>query len=113
MAGLAIVKPPVEAAIRALFAEVAGLGVDERERPFFELVILAPRGKVAGPGQVLRDAVGQELDAGKGIAQALFDQADGKVGDVDADPGPPEFLSRMNGGAATAERIKHHIAGVG
>ena len=75
MAGLAVVKPPVKPAIRALFAKVAGLGVDEGQRPFFKLMILAPRGEVLGPGQVLRDAVGKELDAGEGRTQALFDQA--------------------------------------
>lgn len=79
------VKPPVKTAIRALFPEVAGLGGDEGERPFLEFMILAPRRKVAGGVDVLRDAVGGELDGRKGIAQALFDQADGKVGDVDAD----------------------------
>jgi hypothetical protein len=26
---------------------------------------------------------------------------------------PPEFLGRMDSGAAAAERVKHHIAGVG
>lgn len=107
------VEPPVEATIRALLAEVAGLGGDEGERPFLELMVFAPRRKVAGGVDVLRDAVGGELDGRKGIAQALFDQADGKVGDVDADPLPPEFFRRMDGGAATAERVKHHIAGVG
>lgn len=53
--------------------------------------------------EVLRDAVGGELDGRKGIAQALFDQSDGKVGDVDADPTPPEFFRRMDGGRAAAE----------
>lgn len=53
------VEPPVEAAIRARLAEVAGLGGDEGERPFFELMILAPRGEVAGGVDVLRDAVGK------------------------------------------------------
>ncbi len=75
-------------------------------------MILALRGKVAGGVDVLRDAVGGELDGGKGIAQALFDQADGKVGDVDANPLPTELFRRMDGGAAVAERVEHHIAGV-
>ncbi len=29
------------------------------------------------------------------LAQSLFDQANGKVGDVGADPLPPEFFRRM------------------
>ncbi|MFO1201357.1 MAG: hypothetical protein U1E58_01830 [Tabrizicola sp.] len=45
-------------------------------------MILAARRKVAGGVDVLRDAVGGELDRGEGIAKALFDQADGKVGDA-------------------------------
>jgi hypothetical protein len=99
MAGLAVVEPPVEASVCALLAEVAGLGVDEGERPFLELMILAPRGEVLRAGEVLWDAVGEEPDAGKGIAQALFDQADGKVGDIDAYPLPPQLFRRMDGGA--------------
>ena len=49
----------------------------------------------------------------EGVAQALLDQADGEVGDVDADPLPPELLRRVDGGAAAAERVEHHVAGVG
>jgi hypothetical protein len=50
-----------------------------------------PGGEVTRADKVLRDAVGEELDGREGRASALFDQADGKVGDVDADPLPPEF----------------------
>ena len=57
--------------------------------------------------------MGGELHVREGVAQALLDQADGEVGDVDADPMPPEFLRRMDGGAAAAERVEHHVAGVG
>ena len=89
------------------------MGVDQGQRPFFKLVILAPRGKVFRARQVLRRAVGEELDIREGRAQTLFDQADGKMGDVDADPTTPKFLGGMDGGAAAAERVKHHIAGVG
>ncbi len=53
------------------------------------------------------------LDAGEGVAQALLDQRDGKVRDVDADPSAPEFLSRVNGGAAATEGVKHHVAFIG
>ena len=57
--------------------------------------------------------MGGELHALEGIAQPLFDQPDGKVGHVDPDPLPPQFLRRVHGGAAAAERIEHHIAGIG
>lgn len=36
------VEPPVQAPVRALLAEVAGLGGEEGERPFLELMILGP-----------------------------------------------------------------------
>ena len=102
---------------RRLLAEVAGLGGDQAERPLLELevvvLVVAPApGEVAGAGEVLRHAVGVEGDAGEGVAQALLDQADGEVGDVDADPLPPELLRRVHGGAAAAERVEHHLAGV-
>ncbi len=57
--------------------------------------------------------MGLERDVFEGVAQALFDQADGKVGDVDANPLSPEFFGGVDGGAAAAERVKHHVAGVG
>lgn len=106
-------EPPVKAAIGAFLAEVAGPGGDEGERSSLELKILAARSEVAGGVDVWRDAVGGEQDGGEGIAQAFLRQADGKVGDVDADPMPPEYFRRMDGGAAAAERIKHPVAGAG
>jgi hypothetical protein len=35
------------------------------------------------------------------------------VGDVDADPLAPELLRGDHGGAAAAEGVEHHVAGVG
>jgi hypothetical protein len=35
------------------------------------------------------------------------------VRDVDADPLAPQLLRRVHRGAAAAERIEHHVAGVG
>ena len=55
-------------------------------------MMLAARRKVAGGVDVLRDAVGDELERGEGVTQALFDQADGKMGDVDPDPSSAELL---------------------
>jgi hypothetical protein len=99
--GLAKIEVAVDATVRALLREVAGLGVDQRQRPFLELEalfrILAPApGEIAGPAQVLRHAMGGEGDRGEGVAQPLLDQADGEMGHVDADPAPPEFLRRMD-----------------
>jgi hypothetical protein len=81
----------VDALVGAAFGLVAGLGGDEGERPFLELEIVAPvlappAGEVAGARDILGHAVGGEGDLGDGVAQALLDQPDGEVGDVDADP---------------------------
>lgn len=53
-----------------------------------------------------------KLQAGKRLLQPLFDQADGEVGDVNADPLAPQLLCGVDGGAAPAERIKHYVAGI-
>ena len=39
------------------------------------------------------------------LAQAIIEQTDGQMGDVDADPLAVELLGGMNGGAADAERV--------
>jgi hypothetical protein len=57
--------------------------------------------------------MGGEGDLGEGIAQAFFDQPDGQMGDVDADPLAAQLLGGVDGGAAAAERVEHHVAGVG
>ncbi len=57
--------------------------------------------------------MGLELHPRKRIAKPLFNQPDGKVGDINPDPLPPEFLRRLNRGATTEERVEHDIAGVG
>jgi hypothetical protein len=35
------------------------------------------------------------------------------VGDVDPDPLPSELLRRIDRGSAAAERVEHHVAGIG
>jgi hypothetical protein len=51
-------------------------------------------------------------DARKGVVQALLDQRDGEVRDVDPDPLPPELLRGMDGRAAAAEGVEHDVGGV-
>ena len=75
-------------------------------------MILVAFGQVAGTGQVLGCAVNLKGDARKGIFETLLDQADSQVGDVDAYPLAAQFLRGVNRRAATAERIKNHVAGV-
>jgi hypothetical protein len=80
--------------------------------PFLELVVLAALGEVAGAGEVLRGAVGGEGHLREGVAQALLDQADGEVGDVDADPLPSQLLRRtvvpqpQNGSSTTSPGLE-------
>ena len=49
----------------------------------------------------------------EGIGEALLDEADGEVGDVDPDPAAIEALGYLNGGAAAAEGIEDYVAFVG
>lgn len=52
-----------------------------------------PRRHAARPGDVLRGAMSLELHSRKGIAPALFDQPDGQMGHVNANPLPPLFCA--------------------
>ena len=47
------------------------------------------------------------------VVQTLLDEADGEVGDVDADPAAIEALRGGDGSAATAEGIENYVAFVG
>ena len=49
----------------------------------------------------------------EGVGEALLDEADGEVGDVDADPAAVEALRDLDGGAAAAEGIENDVAFVG
>jgi len=114
LGGLAVrfeVDDPVDAGIRALLLAAVGYGVDQRHGPPLEL-ILVPLGQVAGAGQVLGRAVNFEGNAGKGVLKALLDQADGQVGDVDPYPLAAQLMGGVNRRPATAEGVKHHVAGV-
>jgi hypothetical protein len=51
-------------------------------------------------------------DAGEGVFQAALNQRDGEVRYVYADPPAAEFLRGVDRGAAAAERVEHHVAGV-
>ena len=90
-------------------------GADQGERPPLELVAVVV-GELAGRGQVFwladHGVIGAGVDV-EGVFQAVFLQGDRQVGDVDADPAPPELLGGGDGGAAAAEGIQHPVAGVG
>ena len=46
----------------------------------------------------------------KRVFQSTLDQIDCEIGDVDPDPLPPKFLSRVDGCPTTAEGIEHDVA---
>ena len=89
----------------------SGLARIERQRPPLELVAVVP-GKLARRAEVFRLADDLELQAGEHGGQAVLLQRDGQVGDVDADPAPAQLLRGRDRGAAAAERVEHHVAGV-
>ena len=55
------------------------------------------------------DLIGGQLRA-EGVVQALLDQGDGQMRDVNADPAPFQPLGHGDGGAAAAEGVQDHIA---
>ena len=48
----------------------------------------------------------------KCVFQSALDQIDCEISDVDANLLTTEFLRRVNGGAASAKRIEHNVAGI-
>ena len=77
----------VHARIGALAFVLRRASIDQAERPPFELVavVLGERGGAGRVFGVAEDGVGAQLLA-EGVAQAVADERDGDVGDVDADP---------------------------
>jgi hypothetical protein len=64
-------------------------------------------------GRLANDGVGVANLVAEGVAESLLDEADGEMGDVDADPAAVEALRDLNGGAAAAEGIEDEVAFVG
>ena len=111
----AVVVEEVDVAVHAgvgAFAAVAGgAGCGEAQGPPFELVAIL-LGQGVGAGDILGEAddfVGLQF-AAEGVGHAAADDADGEVGDVDADPAAVEALGGGHGGAAAAEGIQHDVA---
>src|SRR5439155_14021505 len=54
-----------------------------------------------------------ELDVfAERVFQSALDQIDREIGDINTDPLSAKFLRSVNGCAASAKRIEHHIAGL-
>ncbi len=96
VAGVVVVEveAAVDAAIGTLLDAFGGAGSAEAERPVLELVFVL-FGELGGSGYVggfANDLVGFADVVAEGIVEAGLDEADGEVGDVDADPAAVEFL---------------------
>ena len=99
----------VDAAVGSLLDALGGAGAAEAEGPVLELVLVF-EGELFGSGDVggFTDDVVGAADVGTvGVVEAGLDEADGEVGDVDADPTTAKFLGYLDGGAAAAEGVTH------
>ena len=105
------IKHAVHAAIRALaFACRARARLNQGQRPLLELPLVQFRQRL-GAAKIGGLAAFLKLNIiAESVFEAAFDEVDGKVGDINANPLPSEFLRRVNGGAATAKWIKHDVA---
>ena len=96
----------VYARVRAFLAVARGARIHESERPPLELVAVVER-EGLGAGQVFRladDLVGSQVFAER-VVQAVSDECDGEVRDVDANPAAVEALGCGDGGSAAAEGV--------
>ena len=94
----------VYAGVRALLAVARGAGIDQSERPPLELVAVVER-EGLGAGQVFRladDLVGAQVFAER-VVQAVADERDGEMRDVDADPAAVQALGGGDRSSAAAE----------
>ena len=109
------VETAIDAAVGALLDALGGTRSAETERPVLELVLVL-FGELRGPGYVggFADNLVCGADFGAvGVVEAGLDEADGEVGDVDADPAAVELLGDLDGGAAAAEGVEDYVAFVG
>ena len=101
----------VDAVIGA-FLLFDGAGAHQAQRPPLELIFVLvgqDGGFVGGDGL----ADGDDFDfVAVGVAETVFDERGGELGDVYAEPSAAEFFGGVNGGAAAAEGIEDEIAGV-
>ena len=87
-------EAPVDTAIGSLLDAFGGSRPAEPECPILELVLVF-EGKLLSPGYVrgLADDLVGFADVGAvGVVQARLDEADGEVGNVDADPAAVQLL---------------------
>jgi hypothetical protein len=116
LAGFVVVE--VEAVVDAAVGSLAliyGPRADLTESPPLELVFVFG-GEGGGSGVVggfANDFVGLFDFGAVAIGEALLDEADGEVGDINANPAAIKALGGLDGGAATTEGIKDEVSLVG
>ena len=101
---------PVNAAVRALLFALEGLGsTNDTAHHWNWYLSRVARSRAAS--RSLGVPWTSNLQAGlEGVLEPFFDERNGEVRDVDADPLAVELLRGVNGRAATAERVEHHVA---
>ena len=101
----------VDAGVGASAFVVGRASVHQAQRPPLELVavLLGQRLGAGNIGGFADDFVGTQIIA-EGVVQAVPDQRDGQVGNVDADPAAVEPFRRGHRCTTPAERVQHHVA---
>jgi hypothetical protein len=106
------VEDAVDARILALFLLKGSGARDETNRPFLELVavLLCQRTRLGNRGRLADDPVIDTLFEVEHIAEAVLDECNRQMGDVDTDPAAVELLRRHNRRATATERVQHRVA---
>ena len=109
------VEDAVDAPVGAAAGALLGLGLQEGDGPELKLEgVLLPEGagaaRVHGFAEDLVVSAGEEVEGG---LEAGLHEGDGEVGNVNAQPAALELFGGGHGGAAAAEGVQDHVAGVG
>ncbi len=106
------VNPSVYSVVCTFFRFASGSTSAKSQSPVLKLMFVFVC-ELLGSCQVGRFAdnlVGFSYLRAEGIIEPILDEADGEVGDVDADPAAVEFLGDLDGGAAAAEGVEDYVA---
>ena len=106
------VEPAIDAAVGTLLDPFRRTRPAQPERPVLELVLVFKRQlfRSGNVGRLAEDLVGLTNLRPVSIVQTRLDQADRKMGDVDADPAALQLLGDLDGCAAAAKWIEDYIA---
>ena len=104
------VHAAINAAVSALLDGFGGAGPAAAKRPVLELVfvLFSELARAFDVGGLADDLIGLADVVAEGVVEADFDETDGEMSDVDADPSAVEALGDLDGGAAAAEGIEDY-----